>query len=230
MTFSLCPICSVPGSPYYQISHKNRPFLLCLECTLIYQEEMTLPSAEEERTRYELHRNDPADEGYRKWLHSFIHSSVLPWYKDGRILDFGSGPHPVLSDLLKEQGYPVVSYDPFFAPQWPGEHDFSLILLCEVLEHISNPLSSFRKLCSLASEGTVLSLKTQFLTFSVFDSEGGKDFEQWWYKEDPTHIRFYNPRSLRILGERSGWELVSEDGSSLAVYKKAASLKESRSQ
>jgi hypothetical protein len=208
---------------------KQRDFLICPECSLLYQDARSLPSPLEEQSRYELHRNDPEDKGYIKWLQSFILSSVTPWYKGGRILDFGSGPRCVLSDLLKEKGFPVVSYDPFFAPQWPKEKDFSLILLCEVLEHINDPVYAFRRLHSLASKGSLLSLKTQFLTTDPLDPESVTSFKKWWYKEDPTHIRFYNPRSLKILGEQSGWELISQDGTSLAVYKKTASPEGSRS-
>lgn len=199
-------------------SSRERFFYLCPSCSLVFQTEESLPLPVEERTRYELHINDKEDEGYHNWLSSFIKSSVTPWYHEGRILDFGSGPQPVLSDLLKTKGYPVFSYDPYFAPRWPEENEasFSLILLCEVLEHIHDPVKEFKRLRSIAAEGAILSLKTQFLPSLRSD-----DFKGWWYKEDTTHIRFFNPESLKVLGEISGWDLMNQDGKSLAVYKKS---------
>ncbi|MBF9015699.1 MULTISPECIES: class I SAM-dependent methyltransferase [unclassified Oceanispirochaeta] len=226
MPDEICPVCSGGGKFFYKTGKKGRSesevkrfFFLCPSCSLVFQSILSLPRPDEELARYELHRNDKEDEGYRNWLGSFIKSSVVPWYHEGNILDFGSGPRPVLTELLESEGYPVFSYDPFFAPRWPDpdEGPFSLILLCEVLEHIHDPLKEFKRLNDLAADGAVLSLKTQFLP-----SVDSVDFKGWWYKEDPTHIRFYNSESLRVLGAQSGWDLVREDGKSLAVYKKSS--------
>lgn len=217
MADEFCPLCSTGGNYFYQVMEKGRTFFLCPSCKLVFQSVESLPGADEERSRYELHRNDKEDEGYRNWLGSFIKSSVIPWYKNGDILDFGSGPRPVLTEILESKGYSVFSYDPFFAPLWPEQRAFSLILLCEVLEHIHDPLKEFRRLGAVAADGAVLSLKTQFLP-----SLNPHDFKGWWYKEDTTHIRFYSPESLKALGENSGWDLMSQDGKSLAIYKKSS--------
>lgn len=208
-------MCGEKGASFFNLPRKHREFHVCSYCTLVYQEKSTLPTREEERDRYEKHNNDPKDEGYRNWLQSFVVSSVLPWYRSGSVLDFGSGPRPVLSEMLSQQGYPVVPYDPYFAASWPLEKEFTLILLCEVLEHINDPVPVFRKLRSLAADDGILSLKTQFLP-----GPEESQFKGWWYKDDPTHIRFYNPSSLKVLGEKSGWELISGDDKSLGVFQK----------
>ncbi|MDC7241143.1 MAG: class I SAM-dependent methyltransferase [Spirochaetales bacterium] len=216
MSQEICPLCSEPAGPFYEITRKTggfRSFSHCPSCSFVFQDR--LPEEEEERERYELHRNNPEDKGYINWLESFVKSAVLPWYESGQILDYGSGPRPVLTELLSARGYSVSSYDPYFAPSWPEEGPFSLILLCEVLEHINDPVSDFRRLYDAADEGAVLSVMTQFLPSNSRD-----DFKGWWYKEDPTHIRFFTPLSLKILGEKSGWELISENKKSLAVFRK----------
>lgn len=217
-----CPVCSSESDHFFLKETKGageRAFRCCPTCSLVFQTAGTLPSAEEEHARYRLHRNDGEDEGYRNWLESFIEKSVIPWYGGGNILDFGSGPRPVLSDILKARGLPVYSYDPFFAPRLPVPSGgaFSLILLCEVLEHIQDPVTAFRMLFQKAAEGACLSLMTQFLP-----SHAPSDFRGWWYKEDPTHIRFYSDDSLRALGQASGWTLHRLDGQSRAVYKKGS--------
>ena len=210
---SLCPLCSTQADFFYHHSKQGRSFQLCGNCLLVFQEG-GLPSSDEERSRYELHNNSPADSGYRKWLESFIRKAVVPYYQTGNILDFGSGPRPVLSEILEQMGYPVSSYDPYFSPCWPGEGPFSLILLCEVLEHVYDPVKAFRRLVSAAAGDARLVVRTEFLP-----SFRAEDFGTWWYKEDITHVRFYSELSLRTLGEKSGWELEREDGSSQAVFR-----------
>jgi len=110
-------------------------------------------------------------------------------------------------------------YDPFYAPRKPPEQDFSMVVLSEVLEHLSDPAEEFRRLGEITKDGARIILKTAF----VRDLSAGW-FKSWWYKEDPTHIRFYNPSSLAELGRRSGWSLMYQDDRSLAVYKKTAAL------
>lgn len=210
-----CPVCRFEGHFFSELPDKGRSFLLCPECSLVYQESTSLPDAHEEKNRYELHKNNPEDKGYTRWLQSFIDQGVTPWYRGGSVLDFGSGPRPVLTGMLQNQGFDVFCYDPFFAPRWPEEETFSLILLCEVLEHIHDPVSAFRRLFESADEGAFLSIKTLFLP-----SMDKMAFKNWWYKEDPTHIRFFSPSSLLHLGEKSGWRLVHHDSTSLAVFEK----------
>ena len=209
---SACPLCGFASKPFYHHKKQNRSFRICKGCALVFQDG-ELPSAEDERSRYELHNNDPDDPGYRKWLESFVRKAVVPHYESGHILDFGSGPRPVLTEILEEKGYPVFSYDPFFSPRWPEEGPFSLILLCEVLEHIYDPVDAFATLAESAEPGARLVVRTEFLK----STEPGL-FSSWWYKEDITHVRFYSPSSLASLGERSGWSLEDHDNSSLAVF------------
>ncbi len=213
VSMSLCPLCRSQAERFFIHKKQKRRFSRCLNCELVFQDGDLL-SAEEERSRYELHNNSPDDEGYKGWLESFIRQAVIPYYRSGRILDFGSGPRPVLSDILMEKGYPVLSYDPFFSPSWPEGESCSLILLCEVLEHIFDPVKAFRLLSRIAAPDARLAVRTEFLSLPTSES-----FGKWWYKEDMTHVRFYNESSLRKLAEKSGWELVHQDGRSLAVFR-----------
>ena len=213
--FSLCPLCGSRGEHFYYYSRQKRDFYLCPLCRLLYQETSSLPDEEEERARYSLHRNSEEDKGYVEWLERFISRAVLPWFRGGSILDFGSGPEPVLSRLLAGQGRDVYSYDKYFSPSWPGDRTFSFVILSEVLEHLADPLKEFRRIASLTEKNGRIVLQTSFLRF--FNKEW---FGSWWYKEDVTHIRFYSASSLIMLGQQSGWTLEYQDGRSIAVFKK----------
>ncbi len=214
-----CPVCQGRGSSFLQ--DRGRIFLRCPDCCLVFQQSNTLPSAGEERARYEAHHNDPVQEGYRKWLESFAGKALDAWDGQGHILDFGSGPRPVLADLLREQGYRVFHYDPFFAPLWPEEgQPFSLILLCEVLEHVARPVETLKALGKQACPKALMAVQTLFLPRGEGNEEAGA-FARWWYRQDITHIRFYSPPSLKALAEAGGWKLVKEDKSSFALFEKS---------
>ncbi|OQY35446.1 MAG: hypothetical protein B6241_00660 [Spirochaetaceae bacterium 4572_59] len=210
-----CPLCSSRSDHFYHNSKQNRNFYLCPDCSLIFQGRASLPDELEEKARYELHHNSGGDQGYISWLERFISEGMDPWYSGGAVLDFGSGPRPVLTDMLKRKGLDVCSYDKYFSPTWPEGRTFSCILLSEVLEHLVDPLSEFRKIASLSETGAKIILQSAFL--QNYDK---KCFGSWWYKEDVTHIRFYSASSLQMLGLKSGWNLEYQDGRSLAVFRK----------
>ncbi len=214
-----CPVCRARGLSFFQDG--GRSFLRCPCCTLVFQASGCLPGPEEEKARYEAHHNDPAQKGYKKWLEAFASRAMAFWDGKGSILDFGSGPRPVLANLLRARGYKVFHYDPFFSPRWPVEGEpFHLILLCEVLEHITRPVETLKRLYSRAGQGGLMALQTLFLPKE--ERPGGCEaFARWWYRQDITHIRFYNPSSLMAMAEASGWRLAEEDASSFALFEKA---------
>ncbi len=211
----LCPVCRSRGQEFFYLKKKNRSFRLCTSCHLVFQTGETLPSSGEEQGRYELHRNDGNDQGYTRWLESFLDRGFYPWYKGGNVLDFGSGPEPVLTDLLNNQGIQTVPYDRYFQPLWPEDQSFSMIILSEVLEHLIDPVREFTKIASLCDRGARLVFQTAFRRNS-----SPQWFGSWWYKEDITHTRFYNAESLMALGEQSGWSLIYQDGRSMGCFQK----------
>ena len=193
--------------------------MICPGCRLVFQTCETLPSSGEEQGRYDQHRNDkddPGYTGYTGWLNRFLQNGVYPWYKGGCVLDFGSGPEPVLTDLLSKDGVETVPYDKFYQPLWPDGRLFSLIVLSEVLEHLADPVVELKKIGSVSKPGARLVFQTAYRKDNSL-----RWFESWWYKEDITHIRFYNAESLHALGEHSGWSLIYQDGASMGVFVRA---------
>ena len=211
-----CPVCRGKASLFYSHQKQKRRFLLSVRTALwSFRRSLLCLSRIQERERYSLHQNSPNDQGYIQWLERFIQRGILPWYIQGHILDFGSGPEPVLTQLLKKFNPDVYPFDKYFAPRWPENIKFSLVVLSEVLEHLDDPVEEFRRIGTIAEKGCILTLQTSFLR--NFDS---KTFSVWWYKDDITHKRFYCASSLLRLGLESGWNLIYQDGTSIAVYKK----------
>ncbi len=93
-------------------------------------------------------------------------------------------------------------YDKFYArDQSVFERSFDFITLTEVLEHLCDPVFELERLASILKPKGILAVMTQTLTQDI-------DFKSWYYKNDPSHIGFYNERSLRDLASLLGLEIT----------------------
>lgn len=70
------------------------------------------------------------------------------------------------------------------------------IILLEVIEHLTNPYLTMKDLANLLPPGGRFFLKTGIRPDST------EEFLSWWYKEDPTHISFFEIRSMEVLSAR----------------------------
>lgn len=151
---------------------------------------------QEEKRRYQLHRNDLQDTGYMNFLSPLIESVVQHFNVEHKGLDYGSGPEPVLTELLRERGFLVTPFDPFFCNNVNAllaQYDF--IVCSETSEHFFDPLHEFQRLHALLKPGGKL-----FLLTALYDD--GIDFENWHYKNDPTHVFFYTTKAFEFIRER----------------------------
>lgn len=206
-----CLICS---SPVRSIKDKKgKIYHICENCGFTSLDPMFCLSPSEEKGRYELHNNNPDDPGYRKWLSTFADQAVIPYAEpQSRILDFGSGPEPLLASILEDRGYQVAIYDKYFSDH-PVEGLFHMITMTEVLEHIANPCDVLKRLKVKLEPRGYLSIKTSFRP------AGDGDFLGWWYRQDSTHISFFTERSLRILADSLSLHVELCDGKSLLVLR-----------
>jgi SAM-dependent methyltransferase len=130
-----------------------------------------------ERARYETHRNSPDDPGYRAFLDRLLAplTAVLPAGAEG--LDYGCGPGPTASAMLRERGFRTFDYDPFFFPDArPLARTFDFIVCTEVLEHLRRPAEDLARLAGLLKPGGLLGAMTGVL-------EDDASFEGWWYRD-----------------------------------------------
>jgi len=189
----------------------------CQNCDLIFIDEADIIDSTEEKERYAQHDNNNQNKGYVKMFKRFINQVLELHINLGKIetaLDFGCGPGPVLADLLKEGGLKVDIYDPYFYPEkvFKGK-EYDLITSTEVFEHLKNPLNEIELLLEHLKDGGYLALMTSY-------HPGPDEFEDWWYKWDPTHITFYNQNTFREIAERFLLEIVFADGEKYCLFKK----------
>jgi 2-polyprenyl-3-methyl-5-hydroxy-6-metoxy-1,4-benzoquinol methylase len=186
---------------------RRRAYFSCGLCSLVFVAPQDRPGRDAERAEYELHRNNPADPGYRAFLSRLATPLLERLRPASEGLDFGCGPGPALAGMLREAGHRVALYDSFFAPDQAalqGRYDF--ICATEVVEHLHQPGRELACLWSRLKGDGWLGIMTKL----VRDREA---FARWHYKNDPTHVCFFSERTWRWWADRhgAGLEIIGAD-------------------
>lgn len=196
----MCPLCHGDRATEFRV--ENLTYLHCAACDLRYLDPAARLSEDEERERYGLH--EAGDEGYRKFVSPMLEMLRDRVPRKARGLDFGAGRYPVLSGYLRDLGYDVTLYDPFF---WPNEvrGPFDFIAACEVVEHLYDPKAVFTRLYDWLQPGGWLTIMTDLV-------QADTRFETWHYRRDPTHVVFYSEATFHWIAERYGFQEVTRHG------------------
>ncbi|HEY9246004.1 MAG TPA: class I SAM-dependent methyltransferase [Candidatus Methanoperedens sp.] len=194
-----CALCR-SESVYAFLQAKNRTFLRCSDCDLIFVPERFHISRDVESARYRLHENTLLNEGYvRMFLEkiALIHK-YCPDIKS--VLDYGCGPEPILAELMKRDGFHCDTYDLYFFPDFP-DRKYDLVISTEVFEHFRDAGAEISAILQLLRSGGYLAVMTSF-------HDTVADFDTWWYQSDPTHVNFFGMRSFEWISKHSGLEAV----------------------
>jgi Methyltransferase domain len=191
----ICPLCQRKETELYD-QDKQRSFMQCLGCNLVFVPRHELISETKEFDRYRAHENAEENEGYHFYL-AGIRNQIIPHLSPhSRGLDFGSGKTKLLEHLLRERGHDVLSYDVYFYPESPYKKDkYDFIVLSEVIEHLRNPLETMSELKLLLDTRGKMFIKTRLLPVKR------EEFKDWFYKRDITHVQFFSERSFEVLSK-----------------------------
>lgn len=211
----ICPLC---GSHTQICIHREkkryrRAFYHCEHCDLIFVPSQYQVSLEEEKARYDLHQNNPEDEGYIRFLNRLAAPILQKIAPKSCGINFGSGPEPVLSKLIANHGHHICNYDPFYCntpEQLKKSYDF--LISSEVVEHFSTPAKEWKKMMSLLKDGGWMGIMTQLHTPEI-------NFSNWWYKNDETHIAFYSKNTFHWIGKNFGGTLAFIDNAIILFHK-----------
>ncbi len=205
-----CPLCqhiepqllATPDKKYYK----------CPQCWLIYMDKEFFPSSDDEKARYETHNNTLDNQGYVDFLHRMIDPAIPYFLKDMKLLDYGSGPNPVLSQLLKKKSFCCDNYDPFFANKLPsGQYDG--VFCVETMEHFFNPQKEIETLTNLLAPNGFLFVMTLFWTDI-------NRFTNWFYRRDLTHVCFYHARTFDFIAKKYGFTIKYTDKKRIVIMQK----------
>lgn len=189
----------------------QREYQQCAQCALVFVPARWLLSPAAEKAQYDLHRNAVDDPGYRQFLARAAGPLLQRVPAPASGLDFGCGPGPALADMLREQGYRVALYDPFYYPDTgvlAARYDF--VTCTEVIEHVYDAAAVWQQLFALLRPGGTLVVMTKRVT-------GSEAFARWHYKTDPTHVRFYSDATLEWIATQCNATLTLA-GADVAIY------------
>lgn len=207
----ICPLCNGRSALFYRSPRRN--FHRCLVCKGIFVPGQFHPSPEEEYQRYLKHNNNVFDQGYKASVQPVIDHVLSNYSPDHQGLDYGSGPSSAVVYWLRQAGYNIMEYDPFFKPHTPlGENSFDYITCTEVMEHFRQPFESFVKMRGLLRPGGVLICTTKLYNEKI-------NFESWHYKNDITHLFFYTEKSIAQLADLAKFSQY-QTGDKLILFRK----------
>ena len=209
---AICPLCVNATRAFCE--DRVRRYFECPGCGLVSADPASHLSPEDERAIYDLHQNDPADAGYRRFLSRMADPLVAKLVPSMRGLDFGCGPGPALSSMLRQAGMAMADYDPCYAPDatlLAAQYDF--VTCTEVVEHFRDPLAGWTQLASLVRLGGWLGVMTQLAP------EVPANFLRWRYRDDRTHVSFHRLATLRWLATRFGFVLEQVESQAFLLRK-----------
>lgn len=212
-----CAICKHPTTPKRHSKTKHL-FHFCLNCEFIQKDGSHYLSEKEEFTQYEFHENSIDDPKYVAFFEKFLKEAVFPYAPEGKhALDFGSGPSPVLSQLMeRDYGYTFTIYDKFYAPDKSYSlKTYDLITSTEVIEHIEKPLPVFKEWKRLMKDDAILSVMT------LLHPQKEEDFWNWFYIRDLTHISFFSVKTMKVVAELVGLDIIYCDNNRYTTFRKS---------
>jgi SAM-dependent methyltransferase len=191
-----CPLCRNSGETV-----SGTEFYLCGECWGFYRHFRHRPDMDEEKARYKTHNNDVHDPRYQRFVSPIVSAVLRDFTPSHSGLDFGAGTGPVISKLLREQGFNIVQYDPFFHNH-PAllEDTYDYIVCCEVVEHFYIPEREFALLKRLLKpQGRLYCMTALFAP--------GMEFRDWHYIRDSTHAFIYQSATMEWIRQKYHFSL-----------------------
>jgi hypothetical protein len=190
----ICPLCSsAPAESYRTI--QNRKLFSCPDCSLLYAHPSELLSPANEKKRYEFHRNSPADKAYCDFLGRLVEPLAQILSEGCTGLDYGCGPGPTLSHLMKSMGFSVADYDPFFYPHDELlKHKYDFITCTEVFEHFFSAGTELKKILGMLKTNGVLAVMTEIISDTT-------DISDWHYLREPSHVCFFHSETMEWIAD-----------------------------
>jgi SAM-dependent methyltransferase len=189
-----CPLCNSNSFPFYEgfLGEYER----CDTCKGIFLLPQYHLSKSNEKKRYEKHNNNVEDPRYQKFVQPLVDAIKNNYSKDQKGLDFGCGEGPVISYLLEMEGYDIDLYDPlFYDEKTVFRRDYDYIILSEVMEHFNSPKKEFETLFPMLKPNGKIFCLTELYHENI-------DFSKWHYKDDETHVFFYDIKTISYISKR----------------------------
>jgi len=212
-----CNICENEDLHLIEIKNKAglKKYYRCKKCEFIFIDKAHILTLEDEGRRYEVHNNEISDPSYRSYFKKFINYIEDDLDKENTILDYGSGPQPVLADVMEEEGYKVDIYDKFFYNKKDYlDKMYDVIISTEVFEHIYKPIETLETLLSILKKNGRLILMT------AVSPSTDEEFKKWWYIQDATHVVFYNEKTFDAISRKYNLDIIKYNHKNIIIFQR----------
>ncbi len=203
--------CVICGAVCYSLGDKRlrARYYRCNSCNFIFKDRNDCLSESEEKSRYDMHKN--FDDSYIAFFGELI-SIINTYISSGNGLDFGSGPYPMLYNLLSIK-YKMNKFDKYYDNNIGyKKYKYDFITMTEVIEHLSDPILILKELVSL--------LKNDGLLFIMTEFSDDKEFVNWWYHRDATHISFFSFKTFKYISKELELDFVYSNKKNIVVLRK----------
>lgn len=198
-------------STFNDLKKENLPhFFKCKTCFGLFRNPRFVLIPEEECKRYQSHKNSLSDERYLYYLKKSFDYFSAGITKDMHGLDYGCGPTKGFEFLLKKENYNIESWDKYFFNQTQLK-TYDYIICHEVVEHFVDVRNEFDRLCRLLNKGGTLFIRTELQPLR------SDDFENWYYKNDPTHCFFFSEKTWSYFDSVYGCNTQKLDSNKFAL-------------
>lgn len=195
-----CILCASESSHFFSAPTEAKSYLRCPECDLIFMLPKYRLNDEQERDRYLTHKNSLDDVEYSKYVKPIFDYVIKHVELSSKGLDYGCGEVPMITHLLKKNGYDLSTFDPYFKNDLQSlESTYDFIVSVEVIEHFYSPAQEFTRLKSLLN-------KTGFIALMTSPHDQQTNFAQWHYRRDPTHVCFYSEKTFAWIKNHFGFD------------------------
>jgi len=206
-----CPLCN--SQPDETFVANGKTYYRCGNCGLVYMDKNDRLNATDEKKRYSFHQNSIDDAGYVEFLNRIIEPATN-YISDGMEgLDYGCGPNPVLARIIEGKGLKCNYYDPFFFPQCDFNEKYDFVFATECFEHFFCPAGELDRICSVLKSNGILCIMTELLPCD-------KNFDGWYYKNDPTHVCFYGQKNIEYICKKYNFGEIYNDNHRVIILRK----------
>ena len=127
---------------------------------------------------------------------------LLSYFKKDKWKCYGVEPSNYAAQIARSNGINIVA--PYINYINPSKYKFDIVLLMDVMEHITDSNDLSKTLYNLIKPGGYLIIET-----GNIDSLNSKICGSMWaYFGSYEHISFYNPQSISFLLEKNGFRII----------------------
>lgn len=225
--------------------YREIPYYRCHDCGLLFAPQRERDDLHEIYSD-EYFENYPGNESYGEDepQRRFEAKQRIVWIQEyvskGSVLEVGAA-NGIFLDEMRSVGFEVFGVEPAagMASEAKSRFDvdvragfletvelpsdtFDIICAWHVLEHISKPLGSMKRLREVIADDGTLFLEIP----NILSSRAKHDGTRWFNLDPANHVAFYTPDQMRVLLDQAGFEMIDcYSVSGLSYYRPANAIK-----